>query len=259
VTIGFIACVEVTTTSATTSTTPLPKTAVPSTTVPLSTTGTTTGAPSTTTTTLPPTTTTMNFCVAENGMNQPLTITSDQVQFDSPPTQSTDINPTPTTSGLTFTTSNPRISVTLTQPTTLTVIYLPVDRPNNPSNVKDFAVVLTYPNGTTSASYTSTSPSTSSPTTTTTPTPSAGAPSAGSTTPSPTAVVPLSDVSPRVDLPPNFDVPQNTVVTIMITSTTDGSNPTGVSNQFFVFMWVTYKQFLKEKKDTEKTLRLYEP
>jgi hypothetical protein len=246
VTIGFIACVEVTTTSATTSTTPLPKTAVPSTTVPLSTTGTTTGAPSTTTTTLPPTTTTMNFCVAENGMNQPLTITSDQVQFDSPPTQSTDINPTPTTSGLTFTTSNPRISVTLTQPTTLTVIYLPVDRPNNPSNVKDFAVVLTYPNGTTSASYTSTSPSTSSPTT-------------SSTTPSPTAVVPLSDVSPRVDLPPNFDVPQNTVVTIMITSTTDGSNPTGVSNQFFVFMWVTYKQFLKEKKDTEKTLRLYEP
>jgi hypothetical protein len=44
----------------------------------------------------------MNFCVEENGMNQPLTITSNQVQFDSPPTQSTDINPTPTTPGLTF-------------------------------------------------------------------------------------------------------------------------------------------------------------
>jgi hypothetical protein len=228
VTVGFIACVEITTTSATTGTTPLPTTAVPSTTVPLSTTGTSTGAPSTTTTTLPPTTTTMNFCVEENGMNQPLTITSNQVQFDSPPTQSTDINPTPTTPGLTFTTPNPRISVTLTQPTTLTVIYLPVDRPNNPSNVQDFAVVLIYPNGTTSTPYTSTTPSTSAGTTTTTPTPSAGAPSASSTTPSPTAVVPLSDISPRVDLPPNFDVPFNTVVTIMITSTTNGLNPTGV-------------------------------
>jgi hypothetical protein len=233
VTVGFIACVDVTTTSATTGTTSPATTAIPSTTVPLSTTGTSTSAPSTTTTTLPPTTTTMNFCVEENGMNQPLTITSDQVQFDSPPTQSTDINPTPTTPGLTFTTPNPRISVTLTQPTTLTVIYLPVDRPNNPSNVNDFAVVLTYPNGTTSTPYTSTTPSTSAGTTTTTPTPSAGAPSAASTTPSPTAVVPLSDVSPRVDLPPNFDVPFNTVLTIMITTTTDGSNPTGVYKHFF--------------------------
>jgi hypothetical protein len=197
---------------------------------------TTTGTPSTTTTTVPPTTTTMNFCVEENGMNQPLTITSSQVQFDSPPTQSTGINPTPTTPGLTFTTPNPRISVTLNQPTTLTVIYLPVDRPNNPSNVKDFAVVLTYPNGTTSTPYTSTTPSTSSPTTTTTPTPSAGAPSAASTTPSPAGVVPLSDVSPRVDLPPNFDIPQNTVVTIMITTTTDGSNPTGVCFDLIVII-----------------------
>jgi hypothetical protein len=246
VTIGFIACVEITTTSASTGTTSPATTAIPSTTVPLSTTGTTTGASSTTTTTLSPTTTTMNYCVEENGMNQPLTITSDQVQFDSPPTQSTDINPTPTTPGLTFTTPNPRISVTLTQPTTLTVIYLPVDRPNNPSNVNDFAVVLTYPNGTTSTPYTSTTPSASSQTTTTTPTPSAssqtttttptpsaGAASSGSTTPSPAGVVPLSDVSPRVDLPPNFDVPQNTVVTIVITTTTDGSNPTGVCTNVF--------------------------
>jgi hypothetical protein len=208
----------------------------------------TTGTPSTTkpshklaavlqtTTTLPPTTTTMNFCVEENGMNQPLTITSDQVQFDSPPTQSTDVNPTPTTPGLTFTTPNPRISVTLTQPTTLTVIYLPVDRPNNPSNVNDFAVVLTYPNGTTSSPYTSTTPSASSQTTTTTP-----IPTAASTTPSPTAVVPLSDVSPRVDLPPNFDVPQNTVVTIVITTTTDGSNPTGVCKNLFSLFHYSYQ------------------
>jgi hypothetical protein len=227
-----MACVLPTTTSATTGTTPLPTTAVPSTTAPSR----KLAAVLATTTTLPPTTTTMNFCVKENGMNQPLTITSDQVQFDSPPTQSTDINPTPTTPGLTFTTPNPRISVTLTQPITLTVIYLPVDRPNNPSNVNDFAVVFTYPNGTTSTSYTSTTSSTSSPTITTTPTPSAGTQIPSSTTPSPTAVVPPSAASPRVDLPPNFDVPQNTVVTIMITSTTDGSNPTGVCEYlFFIF------------------------
>jgi hypothetical protein len=217
---------------------------------------TTTGTPSTTTTTVPPTTTTMNFCVEENGMNQPLTITSNQVQFDSPPTQSTDINPTPTTPGLTFTTPNPRISVTLTQPTTLTVIYLPVDRPNNPSNVKDFAVVLTYPNGTTSTPYTSTTPSTGSPTTTTTPTPSAGAPSSASTTPSPAGVVPLSDVSPRVDLPPNFLVPQNTVVTIMITTTTDGSNPVGVSFYLCVFVWVIRIQF-RRKSEVEVISKKY--
>jgi hypothetical protein len=240
VTVGFIACVDVTTTSATTGTTSPATTAIPSTTVPLSTTGTSTSAPSTTTTTLPPTTTTMNFCVEENGMNQPLTITSDQVQFDSPPTQSTDINPTPTTPGLTFTTPNPRISVTLTQPTTLTVIYLPVDRPNNPSNVNDFAVVLTYPNGTTSTPYTSTTASTSAPTTTTTPTPSAGTPPLSSTTPSPAGVVPPSNASPQVDLPPNFVVPQNTVVTIVITSTTDGSNPTGVCFILFVFVSVLH-------------------
>jgi hypothetical protein len=208
-----------------------------------------TGTPSTTTTTtVPPRTTTMNFCVEENGMNQPLTITSSQVQFDSPPTQSTDINPTPTTPGLTFTTPNPRISVTLNQPTTLTVIYLPVDRPNNPSNVQDFAVVLTYPNGTTSTPYTSTTPSTSSPTTTTTPTPSAGAPSSTSATPSPAGVVPLSDVSPRVDLPPNFLVPQNTVVTIMITTTTDGSNPTGVCFDLTVIFSAIYVRCPTKKK-----------
>jgi hypothetical protein len=95
--------------------------------------------------------------------------------------------------------------------------------------VKDFAVVLTYPNGTTSTPYTSTAASTSSPTTTTTPTPAAVSSSSISTTPSTPAVVPPSSASPQVDLPPNFVVPQNTVVTIVITSTTDGLNPTGVS------------------------------
>jgi hypothetical protein len=178
----------------------------------------------------------MDFCIEENGMSQPLTITSNQVQFDSPPTQSTGINPTPTTPGLTFTTPKPQINVTLDQSTILTVIYLPVDRPNNPSNVQDFAVVFVYPNGTTSTSYTSTTPSTSSPTTTTTSTPSAGTPQPTSTTPSPAAIVPLSDVSPRVDLPPNFKVPETTTVVILITSTTNGENPTGVRQHFFTFL-----------------------
>jgi hypothetical protein len=193
----------------------------------------------------------MNFCVQENGMNQPLTITSNQVQFDSPPTQSTDINPTPTTSGLIFTTPNPRISVTLNQPTTLTLIYLPVDRPNNPSNVKDFAVVLTYPNGTTSTPYTSTAASTSSSTTTTTPTPSAGTPPLSSTTPS-SAVVSPSNASPQVDLPSNFLVPQNTVVTIMITSTTDGLNPTGVCCIVFNFVSVLHVEFWEKNSRRQR-------
>ena len=189
---------------------------------------------STTTTTLPPTTTTMNYCTQQNGMNQPLTIQPDQVSFDSPSNQSpssTDINPTSSTPGFTFTTPNPRINVTLDQPTTLTVIYLPNDRPNQPSNVKDFAVVFIYPNGSTSQPFTSTSVSTSSAVTSTT-TPSTG------TTPGTTTVVPPSAVSPQVNLPPNTDLPQNTIVMILITSTTDGMNPTGVCFSLFMFISV---------------------
>ena len=184
-----------------------------------------TGAPSTTTTTLPPITTTMNYCTQQNGMNQPLTIQPGQVSFDSPSDQSpssTDINPTSTTTGFTFTTTlNPRINVTLDQPTTLTVIYLPNDRPNQPSNVKDFGVVFIYPDGSKSQPFTSTTVSTSSAITSTT-TPFAG------TTPGTTTVVPPSDVSPRVDLPPNFDLPEKTTMMIIITSTTNGLNPTAV-------------------------------
>ena len=221
---------EVTTAGITTGTTPLPTTAIPSTTTPLSSTAMpiSTGTSSTTTTPLPSTTTTMDYCTQQNGMNQPLTIQPSQVTFDSPSNQSpssTDINPTSSTPGFTFTTPNPRISVTLDQPTTLTVIYLPNDRPNQPSNVRDFAVVFTYPNGTTTTPFTSTTAFTSSAVTSTT-TPLAGA------TPGTTTVVPPSDVSPQVNLPPNTDLPANTIVMIMITSTTNGLNPTGVRDDF---------------------------
>jgi len=189
---------------------------------------------SATTTTLPPTTTTMNYCTQQNGMNQPLTIQPSQVIFDSPSNQSpssTDINPTSTTPGFTFTTPNPRINVTLDQPTTVTVIYLPNDRPNQPSNVKDFAVVFIYPDGSTSQPFTSTTVSASTAETSTT-TPLAG------TTPGTTTVVPPSDVSPRVDLPRNFDVPAKTTVMIIITSTTNGLNPIGVCDDFLLLFFL---------------------
>jgi hypothetical protein len=179
----------------------------------------------------------MNFCTEEKGMNQPLTITPDQIQSNPSPTPTTppgDINPTPGTPGLNYPSPNPQINVTLNQPATLTVIYLPVDKPNQPSNVQTFQVVFVYPNGTTSQPYTSIIPSTSTTTATTTTTSSlsAGIPSATSTPPSPTAIVPPSGLSPQVDLPPNFQVPSNTTVVITITSTTNGSNPTGVCKIF---------------------------
>ena len=233
---------EVTTAGITTGTTPLPTTAVPSTTTPLSSTSMpiSTGAPSTTTTTLPPTTTTMSYCAQQNGMNQPLTIQPSQVSFDSPSNQSpssTDINPTSTTPGFTFTTPNPGISVTLDQPTTLTVIYLPNDRPNQPSNVKDFAVLFTYPNGSTTTPFTSTTVSASIAQTSTT-TPLAG------TTSGTTTVVPPSNASPQVNLPSNFDVPEETTLTIRITSTTDGFNPTGVCDDFLSLFFLESRSYI---------------
>ena len=225
-----------TTTGITTGTTPLATTVVPSTTTPLSSTAMLT---STTTTTLLSTTTTMNYCAQRNGMNQPLTIQPSQVTFDSPSDQSpssTDINPTSTTPGFTFTTPNPEIIVTLYQPTTLTVIYLPNDRPNQPSNVKDFAVVFTYPNGTTTTPFTSTTVSASTAQTSTT-TPLAG------TTSGTTTVVPPSNASSQLNLPPNFDVPETTTITIRITSTTDELNPTGVCVDFLSLFFLKSKSY----------------
>ena len=226
-----------TTTGIATGTTPLPTTAMPSTTTPLSTAGirVEAEAPSITAATLPSTTTTMNYCAQQNGMNQPLTITPSQVTFDSPSDQSpssTDINPTSITPGFTFSTPNPGINVTLDQPTTLTVIYLPNDRPNQPSNVQQFQVVFIYPNGTTSTPYTSTTASISNTVTSTT------TPSPISTTPSSSAVVPLSNVSPKIDLPPNFQVPETTIVVIKITSTTDNLYPSHVRMRCYLFFVV---------------------
>ena len=230
VTVGIIACVEVTTTVVTTATTTLPTTAVPSTTTPLSSTVTTTA-------TLAPTTTTMNYCVEQNGMNQPLTIQPNQLTFNPSFDQTTplsNINPTSTSSGINIP-SNTQIKITLDQPTTLTVIYLPVDRPNKPSNVKQFAVAFIYQNGTITQPIFSTTASTST-TTTTTSSPSAAQ---TTTTPSPTALVPPSDASPRLDLSPNVDLPAQTTIVIMITSTINDADATGVRIDLYVFIFVT--------------------
>jgi hypothetical protein len=179
----------------------------------------------------------MNYCIQELGMNQPLTIQPNQVTSSPPSDQTTppgDINPATitTTPGLNFSSPNPQINITLDQPTSLTVIYLPVDRPNQPTNVDQFTVVFVYPNGTTSEEFTSEIPSTGSTTTTT---PSTGVSPATTTTPSPSGIVPPSDVSPQVDLPPKFQVPNGTIVIINITSTIDSLNPTGVSVAFLFY------------------------
>jgi hypothetical protein len=174
----------------------------------------------------------MNYCVEEKGMNQPLTIPSDKVTSDQPFEQTTptngDINPTTTTPGLDFPSIKPTINVTLDQPAALTVIYIPTDRPNQPTNVDAFNVTFVYPNGTTSGPFESETPST-----TGTTTPSTGTPSeTTSTLPTPSGVVPPSSNSPQVDLPSNFEVPEGTKVVITITSTDDNKPPTGVCHTF---------------------------
>jgi hypothetical protein len=173
----------------------------------------------------------MNYCTEENGMNQPLTIQPTQVTSNQTYDQTAspaDINPTTTSPGINFPSTNPLINITLNQPATLTLIYLPTDRPNQPTNVNEFSVVFVYPNGTPSVEFISQIPS-SSGTTTSTTTPSTGASSETTTTPSPSGIVPPSNVSPQVDLPPNFQVPNGTVLMIMITSTNDSASPYGVS------------------------------
>ena len=221
---GIIACVEVTTTTTTTATIAPQST----TTVPLTT---------TTTGTVPPTTTTMNYCTEQKGMNQPLTIQSTQFTSNplpSPSSTSTDINPT--SSGMNFSTPNPQINITMTQPTTITVVHMPTDKPNQPCNVKEFVLVFVYPNNTVSQQFTSIIPSASATTTTTstsTTTPSSvsgvsSATSTTSTTPSTSDILAPSPSSPQVDCPPNFQVPSGTIIVLVITLTTDGSNPSGV-------------------------------
>jgi len=226
---------------------PIPQTTtavLPQTTGAPSTTSATSPTATTTTTTLPPTTTTMNYCTEEKGMNQPLPIQPNQITSNPSPNQTTppgDINPTPTpTPGLHFPTMNPQINVTLDQPTTLTVVYLPVDRPNKPSNVNQFTIVFVYPNGTTSPSFNSEITSTGQSTTTTTTTTPSGVPAQPTTTPSPAGVVPPSDVSPQVDLPPNFHVPKGTTIVITITLTSDQQNPHDVCIILLFFILLKY-------------------
>jgi hypothetical protein len=201
----------------------------------------------------------MNYCTEELGMNQPLTIQPNQVTSSPPSDQTTpsgDINPTTTTPGLNFSSPNPQINITFDQPASLTVIYLPVDRPNQPTNVDQFTVVFVYPNGTTSQQFTSEIPSTGSTTTTT---PSTGAPSETTTTPSPSGIVPPSDVSPQVDLPTNFQVPNGTIVVINITSTTDKSNPSGVCTILFSIALILYTQIETDEKRKQKDNKNSEP
>ena len=177
----------------------------------------------TTTTSFTPTTTTMNYCVEERGMNQPLIIRTDQVSTN-PSVTPTDINPTSSTSGLNFTTMNPEISIRLDQPATLTLVYLPVDRTDQPSNVREFNLVFVYPNGSQSDTYPSTNPDDF------TTTPSSGTTSETTTAVSTTAgVFPPSILSPQVNLPTNFQVPEGTVLVIKITRTSNFDNPTNVS------------------------------
>jgi hypothetical protein len=160
-------------------------------------------------------------------MNAPVTITD--VTYSTQPESTTppgDINPTLTKPGLNFPDDNtPTISVKLDQPTNITLIYVPVDRPDKPTNVEQFVVTFKYPDGTTSPQYTSTLAAQT--TTTTTP---AGLPSTTSTAPPPTGagVQPPSTASPQVDLEPNFSVPKDTVVQITVILTPGGQTPTGV-------------------------------
>jgi hypothetical protein len=180
----------------------------------------------------------MNYCTEEQGMNQPLNIQPNQFTTTPPlsPSQPpSSINPTTSnTPGMNFpTTPTPQITITFNQPTTtLTVVYIPTNRPNQPTNVKEFNVTFSYPNGQTT-NFTSIIPSTSTTTTSTTTQAAAGIPSVTTTTtttPSTTAVILPSNDSPQVDLPPNFQVPQGTIMIITITVTTSQLPATGVCN-----------------------------
>ena len=217
VTVGIVACVEITTT--TTEATSASTTVVPLTTTPGETSVETSPVTEVTTTaTSQPTTTTIPICNEETGMDQPVDIQPEQVAYSEQPEETSppgDINPTTTTPGLNFPSDNPEINITLDSPATVTVVYVPTDRPNEPSNVDEFTVVFVYPNGTTSETFTSTPPS--------------PAESGETTTPSPSDTVPPSDESPKVILPPNFEVPEDTIVVVTITSTNDDQPPSGVS------------------------------
>ena len=157
----------------------------------------------------------MSYCEQTNGMNQLLTIQPNQVTFNPQNTNSPSgsINPTPSTPGLDFPSKNPQIQVTLTQPTILTLVYVPTNRNNLPTTVEEFKVILALPNGTTLGPYPSQTPSTSAPSQTTTSSSNVVSPSAG---------------SPQVPIPVNSELPQGTIVIIDVTKTKQDSLATGV-------------------------------
>ena len=161
-------------------------------------------------------------------MNRPLDIQPSQVNSQPSPDNKpgSGINPTTSTPGFDFSTNKPQINVTFDKPTTLVVVYLPTDRPNEQTSAKQFTVTFVYPNGTKSQAFPSVTPSSSGKTTTT---PSTGAPSETSTTtPFASGFVPPSVNSPQVKLPPNFQVPAGTIAVIDVTETTNNSPATGV-------------------------------
>ena len=217
----FPPCTEPVTSPSTTTlppTTTTTETEAPTTTttLPPSTTTTETEAP-TTTTTLPPstTTTTESICAEGSGMNQPLYIQPEQVTYMQEPEQSSspsDINPTTTTSGVDFEHDYPEIHINLDQAATVSIVYVPVDRPNEPTNVRRFVLAFRYPNGTQSPPYYSQIPS-------------------DGATPSATSngfVLP-SSVSPQVILPSDYYVPSGTILLLGIISTSDDAPPQNVS------------------------------
>ena len=158
----------------------------------------------------------MSYCQVTVGMNQLLPILPGQVTYNptpNNPSPSGDINPTPSTPGLNFSSNNPEIQVTLTQPTILTLVYVPTNRKDLPTTVEEFTVTLALPNGTTLGPYPSETPSTGAPSQTTTSPSNAVSPSAG---------------SPQVPIPVNSELPQGTIVIIDVTKTKQDSLATGV-------------------------------
>ena len=162
----------------------------------------------------------MQYCVDEEGMNQPLNIQPSQVAsnqaFDQTSPSTRNINPTTSTPGLNFPSTSPLINITLTQPAILTLVYIPTDRPNQLTNVERFTLIFTYPDGSQSDQYISTP----------------ALPSGTAPTTSNEIVLPSSG-SPHVNLPTNFQVPKGTVLTIVITSTENSDAPRGVSTDLF--------------------------
>lgn len=176
-----------------------------------------------TTTTLPPTTAAMNYCAEGRGMNEPLNIRPDQVVTSSSVSPA-DINPTSSTPGLNFTTMNPKVNVTLDQPATITLLFIPTNIRELPTNVEEFEVLFLYPNGTLSTSYISTIGTVPSTTTVSSGQPLETTTATSSSSPSYTP----SPSSPRVELPVNFQVPPGTIIIITIVQTNNQQNPVNV-------------------------------